>query len=90
MTAVFAAAMREWRRTINRGVTEVQKIRTSLQQRIKRVMGVTIQREMEGLERFMGFLASCWLRRHLYWPVRHGLGDYEQLSGRLPDPRTPA
>jgi biopolymer transport protein TolQ len=58
MTAVFAAAMREWRRTINRGVTEVQKIRTSLQQRIERVMGVTIQREMEGLERFMGFLAT--------------------------------
>jgi biopolymer transport protein TolQ len=58
MTAVFAAAMREWRRTINKGVTEVQKIRTSLQQRIERVMAVTIQREREGLERFMGFLAT--------------------------------
>lgn len=57
MSALFAAGMREWRRTtpdkLSRGDT-----RASIQQRIERVMFVTMAREMERIERFMTFLAS--------------------------------
>ena len=58
MTAVFAAAMREWRRTTSRGIEPSQYSHTSLQQRIDRVMQVSLGREMEHLERYMTFLAS--------------------------------
>ncbi|HLJ63741.1 MAG TPA: protein TolQ [Stellaceae bacterium] len=58
MAAVFAAAMREWRRSAAKGVSAAAAIRTSLQDRIERVMQVTIGREMERLERFMPFLAT--------------------------------
>jgi biopolymer transport protein TolQ len=56
MSAVFAAAMREWRRTAARG--KVTNTRTGLQERIERVMQVTMGREMDRLERFMPFLAT--------------------------------
>lgn len=58
MTAVFTAAMREWRRTASRGIERSQISHTSLQQRIDRVMQVSLGREMEQLERYMTFLAS--------------------------------
>ena len=58
MTAVFTAAMREWRRTASRGLERTQTSHTSLQQRIDRVMQVSLGREMEHLERYMTFLAS--------------------------------
>ena len=58
MSAVFAAAMREWRRSAAKGLTASTTMRTSLQQRIERVMQVTVGREMERLERFMPFLAT--------------------------------
>ena len=58
MTAVFTAAMREWRRTASRGIEPSQYSHTSLQQRIDRVMQVSLGREMEHLERYMTFLAS--------------------------------
>jgi biopolymer transport protein TolQ len=58
MSAVFAAAMREWRRSASRGLTATNIMRASLQQRIERVMNITLGREMERLERYMGFLAS--------------------------------
>lgn len=53
MSHIFTAAMREWRRSISKGV-----IRGALEQRIERVMQTTITREMEYIERNMGFLAS--------------------------------
>lgn len=57
MSAVFSAAMREWRRSISRrGVGG--SMAGSLQERIDRVMHVTVGREMERLERYMAFLAS--------------------------------
>jgi biopolymer transport protein TolQ len=58
MSAVFAAAMREWRRSAAKGLIASTTMRTSLQDRIERVMQVTVGREMERLERFMPFLAT--------------------------------
>src|SRR5487761_539398 len=58
MTAVFSAAMREWRRSAAKGLLGTAIMRASLQQRIERVMNVTVGREMERVERFMAFLAT--------------------------------
>ncbi|WP_413204040.1 protein TolQ [Rhodospirillum sp. A1_3_36] len=56
MSAVFVAGMREWRHTAQRrGVVGAQP---QLAQRIERVMAITLNRELEMLERRMGFLAS--------------------------------
>ena len=58
MSAVFAAAMREWRRSASKGLLGTPGMRLSLQQRIERVMNVTVGREMDRVERFMSFLAT--------------------------------
>lgn len=58
MSATFAAAMREWRRSVSRGLTPGETARRQLQERIARVMDVTIDREMQRVERYMTFLAS--------------------------------
>ncbi|HEX9835878.1 MAG TPA: protein TolQ [Alphaproteobacteria bacterium] len=57
MTAIFIAAMREWRRAAARGL-KGEHARESLAERIDRVMHITLTREMEHLERYMTFLAS--------------------------------
>ncbi len=56
MAAVFGAAMREWERSTTRPNEAPHG--TGMQQRAERAMGVAIQREMDGLERWMVFLAS--------------------------------
>jgi len=58
MSAIFAAAMREWRRSAAKNLLGTPGMRASLQQRIERVMTVTVGREMERVERFMAFLAT--------------------------------
>ena len=58
MTAVFAAAMREWRRSSEKGLIGAGAIRAGISVRVERVMQVTLGREMERLERYMSFLAS--------------------------------
>ena len=58
MSAIFVAAMKEWRRSTNRGAVGDERVRASLQQRIERVMDITLGREMIRLERHMVFLAS--------------------------------
>jgi biopolymer transport protein TolQ len=58
MSAVFAAAMREWRRSNVKGRSTSHELRITLQQRIEKVMQVTMAREMDELERNMTFLAS--------------------------------
>ncbi|MBV8166333.1 MAG: protein TolQ [Alphaproteobacteria bacterium] len=59
MSAVFAAAMREWRRSAAKGLaTNPNASRANLQQRIDRVMSVTVGRELERLEKYLPFLAS--------------------------------
>jgi biopolymer transport protein TolQ len=58
MTAMFGAAMREWRRSAAKGLVAAGQMRASLQARIERVMQVTLSREMDRLEKQMTFLAS--------------------------------
>ncbi len=53
MSAVFAAAMREWKR-----LAGSPKSTVSGPERIERAMQVTLSREMDRLEKNMGFLAS--------------------------------
>ncbi len=58
MAVLFVAAMREWRRSTERGLVRGKQGLGSLQVRIGQVMRVSIDREMERLERYLGFLAS--------------------------------
>ncbi len=57
MAAVFGAAMREWRRSANRGFSSEMLV-TGSKERVERAMSVAIGREMERLERWMVFLAT--------------------------------
>jgi len=59
MSAVFSAAMAEWRRSRTRSLTTTERMRDRLQERIDRVMEVTLGREIERLERHLAFLASA-------------------------------
>ncbi len=56
IAAVFGAAMGEWRRTVRVAGADVSH--TSVRERVDRAVSVTIQREMDRLERWMVFLAS--------------------------------
>jgi len=56
MSAVFVAAMREWRRSSTR--TSEGGAQVSVAERIDRVMQITVAREMERAERYMTFLAT--------------------------------
>ena len=58
MSAIFAAAMREWRRSTTRGLIGGGALRAHLHERVQQVMQVTLGRELEQIERYMGFLAS--------------------------------
>jgi biopolymer transport protein TolQ len=58
MEAVFSAAMREWNRSAGRLVSAPEGTRTAIRERVERAMAITVQREMERLERWMVFLAS--------------------------------
>jgi biopolymer transport protein TolQ len=56
MAAVFAAAMGEWRRSVRVAGADIS--RSSVRERVDRAITVTVQREMDRLERWMIFLAS--------------------------------
>ncbi len=59
MSAIFSAAMREWRRSTAKGlVSKGEEVRASLRVRVEQIMSLTVGREMEALERNMSFLAS--------------------------------
>jgi len=58
LEVLFAAAMREWRRSASRGATSDASLRAGLKERIGQVMQVTLTREMERVERYLGFLAT--------------------------------
>ncbi|WP_370156824.1 protein TolQ [Ferrovibrio sp.] len=58
MAVIFLAAMREWRRSTERGLVRGKQGLGSLQVRIGQVMRVSIDREMDRIERYLGFLAS--------------------------------
>lgn len=54
MAMLFVAAMKEWQRS----VSGTGKIAMGVQDRLYRVMRVTVSREMEGLESYLSFLAT--------------------------------
>ncbi len=54
MAALFVAAMREWRRSVESS----PKVLRGIQLRVEKVMDVTISREMDRLERRLLFLAT--------------------------------
>jgi biopolymer transport protein TolQ len=56
IAAVFGAAMTEWRRSLRVAGADIGH--TAARDRVERAMNVTIQREMERMERWMIFLAS--------------------------------
>ncbi len=56
IAAVFGAAMSEWRRSLR--VAGADFSRSGVRDRVERAMSVTIQRELDRLERQMVFLAS--------------------------------
>ena len=56
IASVFAAAMGEWRRSIRVAGADISH--TSVRDRIDRAITVTVQREMDRMERWMVFLAS--------------------------------
>ncbi len=58
MTAVFIAAMREWKRSPDRAGNGDHIARVGLSERIDRVMQITLSREMNHVERYMTFLAT--------------------------------
>ncbi len=58
MQAVFVAGMKEWRSANERGLLATPQGRSSIQNRIDRVLQVTIGREMALIETWMTFLAS--------------------------------
>ncbi len=55
---LFAAAMREWRRSTARGLGRAGTLQAGLQDRIGQVMQLTMNREVQALERYLGFLAT--------------------------------
>lgn len=58
MELLFTSAMREWRRSTAKGLTRDDKLRASLRDRIAQIMHITLTREIERLERHLGFLAT--------------------------------
>jgi biopolymer transport protein TolQ len=56
IAAVFGSAMAEWRRSVR--VAGADVARSAMRDRVDRAMTVTIQREMDRMERWMIFLAS--------------------------------
>ncbi len=56
LAMLFAAAMKEWSRSTEKGIDK--HAHTGLQARIHQVMRVTIDREVERLEKYLGFLAT--------------------------------
>ena len=58
MSAMFISAMREWQRSSANLALKTGEFKIALQQRIERVMDITLGREMQRLERQMIFLAS--------------------------------
>lgn len=55
---VFCAGMEEWHNGVSGGIPSKESLQASLRQRVERAMSLTINREMNMLERGMTFLAS--------------------------------
>ena len=57
MAAVFVAALREWRRAFDGGNPRESQV-AGIKDRIDKAMNVTVLREIDGVERQLGFLAT--------------------------------
>ena len=57
MATVFTAALREWRRSFETGPPR-DVLLPGIKDRIEKAMNVTIQRETDGIEKNLGFLAT--------------------------------
>jgi biopolymer transport protein TolQ len=57
MAAIFVAALREWRRAFDNGSPRESQV-NGIKDRIDKAMNVTILREIDGVERQLGFLAT--------------------------------
>jgi biopolymer transport protein TolQ len=55
---LFASAMGEWRRSSSRGLTGDDQLHAGITDRIGQIMQLTMNREMEALERYLSFLAT--------------------------------
>ena len=77
MAALFVAAMREWKRSIERN----PKPTPGTQLRVEKVMDVTISREIERLERTAHLPRDRRLDRAVRRIVRHGVGHHDELPG---------
>ena len=85
MAAVFGAAMGEWRRSVRVAGADIS--RSSVRERIDRAITVTVQREMDRLERWMIFLASVGATAPFIglfgtvWGIMHSLrGDRRRCT----------
>ncbi len=58
MSSIFVAAMKEWRRSSGKGGTAPTAAGAALAERMDRVMKISLEREMDHLNRRMIFLAS--------------------------------
>lgn len=56
-TAVFVAALREWKRSFEGGPPKEWQL-AGLKERVEKAMNVSIQREVEKIERGLGYLAT--------------------------------
>src|SRR6267154_1351883 len=56
-TAVFVAALREWKRSFEGGAPKDSQF-AGLKERVEKAMNVSIQREVEKIERGLGYLAT--------------------------------
>jgi biopolymer transport protein TolQ len=56
-TAVFVAALREWKRSFESGNPNPGQL-ASVKDRVEKAMNISIQREVEKIERGLGFLAT--------------------------------
>jgi biopolymer transport protein TolQ len=54
----FAAGMEEWQNGVSGGLPSKESMQASLRQRVERAMSISINREMNALERGMTFLAN--------------------------------
>ncbi|MCX7338275.1 MAG: protein TolQ [Alphaproteobacteria bacterium] len=84
LSAVFCTAMKEWRRSISKGIIRTAE-RGTLEQRIDRVMQLTVSREMDLLERHMGFLASLGtsgVTIGLFGTVLGIIDSFEAIAGQ--------
>jgi len=83
MAAVFGAAMAEWRRSARPAGADLA--RRGTQERVERAMTVSIQREMDRMERWMIFLASVGSTAPFIglfgtvWGIMHSFSSIAQM-----------